>query len=45
MLFNPTPETINDFNWSPSGTQLAVARLKSGSDVVLIIDQAGKETH
>jgi eukaryotic-like serine/threonine-protein kinase len=44
MLFNPSPETINDFDWSPSGKQLAVARLKSSSDVVLIIDQAGKET-
>jgi eukaryotic-like serine/threonine-protein kinase len=44
-LFNPAPEIINDFDWSPSGKQLAVARLKSSSDVVLIIDQAGKETH
>ena len=44
VLLNPAPETINDFNWSPSGKQLAVARLKSSSDVVLIIDQAGKET-
>jgi serine/threonine protein kinase/Tol biopolymer transport system component len=44
MLFNPAPETVNDFDWSPSGKQLAVARLKSSSDVVLIIDQAGKET-
>ena len=44
-LFNPVPETINDFDWSPSGKQLAVARLKSSSDVVLITDQAGKETH
>ena len=44
VLFNPAPETINDFDWSPSGKQLAVARLKSSSDVVLIIDQAGKET-
>ncbi len=43
-LFNPTPETINDFAWSPSAKQLAVASLKSSSDVVLIIDQAGKET-
>jgi eukaryotic-like serine/threonine-protein kinase len=43
-LFNPSPETINDFDWAPSGKQLAVARLKSSSDVVLIIDQAGKET-
>ncbi|WP_433965347.1 TolB family protein [Tunturiibacter gelidiferens] len=44
VLFNPTPETINDFDWSPSRKQLAVARLKSSSDVVLIIDQTGKET-
>ena len=43
-LFNPVPETINDFDWSPSGKQLAVARLRSSSDVVLIIDQAGKDT-
>jgi eukaryotic-like serine/threonine-protein kinase len=45
VLFKPAPETINDFDWSPSGKQLAVARLKSSSDVVLIIDQADKETH
>ena len=38
-LLNPAPETINDFDWSPSDKQLAVARLKSSSDVVLIIDQ------
>jgi eukaryotic-like serine/threonine-protein kinase len=43
-LFNPAPETINAFDWSPSDKQLAVARSKSSSDVVLIIDQAGKET-
>ena len=43
MLFNPTSETVNDFDWSPSGKQLAVARLKSSSDVVLIFDQFGKE--
>jgi serine/threonine protein kinase/Tol biopolymer transport system component len=45
VLFNPAHETINDFGWSPSGKQLAVARSKSNSDVVLIIDQAGKEKH
>jgi eukaryotic-like serine/threonine-protein kinase len=44
VLFNPVPETINDFDWSPSARQLAVARFKTSSDVVLIIDQAGKET-
>ncbi len=41
-LFNPAPETITDLGWSPSGKQLAVARFKSSSDVVLITDQAGK---
>ncbi len=40
-LFNPTPEATQAFDWSPSGKQLAVARLKSSSDVVLITDQAG----
>jgi serine/threonine protein kinase/Tol biopolymer transport system component len=44
-LFNPVPEAINSFDWSPSGRQLAVARLNSSSDVVLITDQAAKETH
>ncbi len=44
VLFDPTPETIDAFDWSPSGKQLAVARLKSSSDVVLITDQAVKET-
>ena len=44
-LFNPVPETLTDFDWSPSGKQLAVTRLKLSSDVVFIIDQAGKETH
>ena len=42
-LFNPAPESIRDFDWSPSGKQLAVARVKSSSDVVLITDQAAKE--
>ena len=42
-LFNPVPEAIQDFDWSPSGRQLAVARLKSSSDVVLITDQEGKK--
>jgi eukaryotic-like serine/threonine-protein kinase len=43
-LFNAAPETIRDFDWSLSGKQLAVARFKSSSDVVLITDQEGKET-
>ena len=43
-LFNPALETIIDFDWSPSGKQLAVARVKSSSDVVLITDQESKET-
>ncbi len=44
-LFNPAPETIQDFDWSPSGKQLVVARVKSSSDVVLIVDQAGSGTN
>ncbi len=50
ILFNPVPDTLIDLDWSPSGKQLAVARLKSSSDVVFILDrtgkdQAGKDTH
>jgi hypothetical protein len=45
LLFTPAPETPIDFGWSPSGKQLAVERVKLSSDVVFIIDQAGKETH
>ena len=41
-MLTSAPETIRDFGWSPSGKQLAVARVKSSSDVVLITDQAGK---
>jgi hypothetical protein len=44
-LFNSVPETLTGFAWSPSGKQLGIARLKLSSDVVFIIDQAGKETH
>jgi Tol biopolymer transport system component/predicted Ser/Thr protein kinase len=44
-LFKPEPESIRDFDWSPSGKQLAVARVKSSSDVVLITDQAVNKTH
>jgi eukaryotic-like serine/threonine-protein kinase len=40
-LFNAAPESIQDFDWSPSGKQLATGRVKSSSDVVLIIDQKG----
>ncbi len=40
-LFKPAPEAIQDFDWSPSGKQLAVARVKLSSDVVLIRDQQG----
>jgi eukaryotic-like serine/threonine-protein kinase len=42
-LFDPVPETLTDFGWSPSGKQLAVARLKLSSDVVFIVDQTGKD--
>jgi serine/threonine protein kinase len=43
VLFNPAPEAIQGFDWSPSGKQLAVARFKSSSDVVLITDQMGDQ--
>jgi eukaryotic-like serine/threonine-protein kinase len=43
-LIDPVQERIRDFGWSPSGKQLAVLRLKSSSDVVLIKDERkGKE--
>lgn len=41
-LFDPVQEVIPDFNWSPSGKQLAVVEQKSSSDVVLIKDQPDK---
>jgi Tol biopolymer transport system component len=41
-LLDPVQEIIPDFGWSPSGKQLAVVKLKSSSDVVLIKDQQEK---
>lgn len=41
QLIDPVQESIPDFGWSPSGKQLAVLRLKSSSDVVLITDRLG----
>ncbi|WP_260736319.1 protein kinase domain-containing protein [Tunturiibacter lichenicola] len=41
-LLEPVQEGIPDFNWSPSGKQLAIVRQKSSSDVVLIKDQQAK---
>ncbi len=41
LLLDPMHETIPDFGWSPSGKQLAVVRLKTSSDVVLITDKRG----
>ena len=35
----PSHETFRSFGWSPSGKQLAVQRLRTSSDVVLITDQ------
>jgi serine/threonine protein kinase/Tol biopolymer transport system component len=42
LMFDPGPESLRDFAWSPSGKQLALTRLKSSSDVVFITDQSGK---
>ena len=41
-ILDPVTEVITAFSWSPSGKQLAVVRLKSSSDVVLITEQGGK---
>jgi eukaryotic-like serine/threonine-protein kinase len=41
-LLDPAQEVIPDFGWSPSGKQLALARQRSSSDVVLIKDQQEK---
>jgi len=41
-LIDPVQEFIYDFGWSPSGKQLALLRVKSSSDVVLIADQSTK---
>jgi hypothetical protein len=41
QLLDPAQEIVPDFGWSPSGKQLAVLRVKSSSDVVLITDQRG----
>jgi eukaryotic-like serine/threonine-protein kinase len=42
-LLDPVSEAIHDFAWSPSGRQLAVARLQSSSDVVLITDEGSSK--
>jgi dipeptidyl aminopeptidase/acylaminoacyl peptidase len=44
-LLDPAQEVIPDFDWSPSGKQLALVRQKSSSDVVLIKDlqEKGKD--
>jgi serine/threonine protein kinase/Tol biopolymer transport system component len=42
QLLDTVQEGITDFGWSPSGKQLAVLRLKTSSDVVLIKDQREK---
>jgi len=42
LLVDPGPANIRDIDWSRPGKQLAVLRVKSSSDVVLITDQAGK---
>ncbi|HXK02502.1 MAG TPA: hypothetical protein VMS37_08885, partial [Verrucomicrobiae bacterium] len=42
-LTDPVPEVIYTFAISPTGKQLAMTRLKTSSDVVLITDQNAKE--
>ena len=45
ILTDFVPSRITDFGWSPSGDQLAVLRTHATSDVVLITDQTGKQSH
>jgi Tol biopolymer transport system component len=45
LLTDPTHDTLTDFAWSPSGSKLGVLQLRKSSDVVLITDLAGKQSH
>jgi WD40 repeat protein len=45
LLLGPTPEDLTAFAWSPSGNLLAVLQLRRSSDVVLINDLTGKQSH
>jgi serine/threonine protein kinase len=42
-MIDPTHNTITDFAWSPSGSELGVLQLWKSSDVVLISDLVGKK--
>jgi eukaryotic-like serine/threonine-protein kinase len=45
MLTYPTTDSLTSFAYSPSGSKLAVLRLRKSSDVVLITDVTGKRAH
>jgi hypothetical protein len=45
LLTEPTPETLTSFAWSPSGSKLGVLHLRKSSDVVLITDLTGQQSH
>jgi eukaryotic-like serine/threonine-protein kinase len=45
LLTEPTRETLTAFAWSPSGSKLGVLRVRASSDVVLITDLTGKQSH
>ena len=45
LLTNPTSEAITSFAWSPSGSKLGLLQLRQSSDVVLITDLTGKQSH
>jgi Tol biopolymer transport system component len=45
LLTDPTHDEIQYFQWSPSGSKLAVLQLRQSSDVVLITDLTGKRAH
>lgn len=43
LLVGPTPDSLTSFDWSPSGSKLAVLHLRRNSDVVLMTDLTGKQ--
>lgn len=45
LLTDPTADDVTSYAYSPSGSKLAVLRLRKSSDVVLITDLTGKRAH
>jgi hypothetical protein len=45
LLLGPTHEELSAFRWSPTGKLLGVLQLRRSSDVVLIKDLTGSQSH